>query len=80
MHTISLKARADQDGVIRFEIPTQLAGQEVEVLLVIQPLPEEPVDDMGYPVGYFEETYGSFANDPLERNQPPYPDMRDTLE
>jgi hypothetical protein len=25
-------------------------------------------------------TYGMFAADPIERNQPPYPDVRDELE
>ena len=38
------------------------------------------VDEMGYPIGYFDETYGSLADDPIERNQPPHPDVRDTLE
>ena len=26
----------------------------------------QAVDEMGYPVGYFEATAGSFANEPLE--------------
>lgn len=38
------------------------------------------VDDMGYPVGYFDETYGSLADDPIERNQPLEPDVRDVIE
>ncbi len=80
MKTITLKARADSDGVVRLEIPTNLAGREVEIVLVMQALAVEPLDDMGYPIGYFEETYGSFADDPLERNQPLYPDVRDEIE
>jgi hypothetical protein len=55
--------------VIKLEFPTQLAGQEVEIVLVTQPVTTEAVDAMGYPIGYFEETYGSFADNPLERNQ-----------
>jgi hypothetical protein len=35
---------------------------------------------MGYPLGYFETTYGMFADEPLERDQPLYPDVRDDLE
>lgn len=83
MQTITLKARADRDGVIRLEVPTDLMGKEVEIVLVMQPVIEIPgkdVDAMGYPIGYFEETYGSLADDPIERNQPPYPDVRDELE
>jgi hypothetical protein len=80
MQTLTLKAHADQDGMVKLEFPTDLAGQEVEIVLVMQPVEREPVDAMGYPVGYFEETYGSFADDPLERNQPIQPDVRDALE
>jgi hypothetical protein len=79
MHTITLKARADRDGVVKLEIPTDLADREVEIVLVMQPM-EESLDDMGYPIGYFEETYGSFADEPLERNQPLQPDGRDETE
>ena len=80
MQTILLKARTDHDGVVKLEVPTNLADREVEIVLVLHPLVPEPLDEMGYPDGYFEETYGSFANDPLERNQPPNPDVRDELE
>jgi hypothetical protein len=80
MQTITLKARADSNGMVKLEIPTDLADRDVEIVLVMQPLAIEPLDDMGYPIGYFEETYGMFANDPLERNQPPRPDVRDEME
>lgn len=77
MQTITLKTRADSDGVVKLEFPTDLADQDVEIVLVMHPVETEPLDDMGYPVGYFEETYGMFVDDPLERNQPAQPDVRD---
>lgn len=77
MQTLTLKARADQDGVVKLEFPTDLAGQEVEIVLVMHPVDTEPLDTMGYPIGYFEQTYGSFADDPLERNQPLQADSRE---
>lgn len=80
MQTLTLKARADKNGVVRLEIPTETADQDIEIVLVMQPVEPEPLDAMGYPLGYFEETYGMFADDPIERNQPPYPDVRDELE
>ena len=74
MQTLTLKARADEDGILRLEIPTNRAGQELEIVLVMQmvssTITDEPVDAMGYPIGYFDETYGSLADDPIERNQP----------
>ena len=80
MQTITLKTHADQDGMVTLVIPTNLAGREVEIVLVMQPLDAEPVDEMGYPLGYFKETYGMFADEPLVRDQPPHPDARDDLE
>jgi hypothetical protein len=29
---------------------------------------------------FLDLTYGSLADDPIERNQPPYPDSRDEIE
>ena len=80
MQTLTLKARADKDGIVRLEIPTDVTDQEMEIVVVMQPVEEEPLDEMGYPLGYFEETYGMFADDPIERNQPLYFDVRDELE
>lgn len=80
MQTITLRARTNSDGVVRLEIPTDLADRDVEIVLVMHPLEAPLVDSMGYPLGYFEETYGMFADDPLERNQPTSPDVRDELE
>lgn len=80
MQTITLKAHADHDGIIKLEIPTNLSDHEVEIVLVVQPLATEPLDDMGYPAAYFEDTYGSFADAPLERDQPAQFDVRDEVE
>ncbi|MBZ0276960.1 MAG: hypothetical protein K8I60_12490 [Anaerolineae bacterium] len=80
MQTLTLKARAGKDGIVRLEIPTDKAGREIEIVLVMQAVEDEAVDAMGYPIGYFEETYGMFADDPIERHQPLYPDVRDELE
>jgi hypothetical protein len=78
MQTMTLKARSDHDGILKLEIPTNLADREIEVVLVLHAHEPEPLDDMGYPLGYFEETYGSFADEPLERQQPLYPDVQRT--
>lgn len=69
LETMTLKARADDEGIVRLEIPTQLANRELEIVLVMQPVEGALLDDMGYPIGYFEATYGSFADEPLECHQ-----------
>lgn len=78
MEAIKLQATVGQDGVLRLELPPLLAQRHVEVVVLL--LEDEPVDAMGYPIGYFEETYGICADDPIERGeQPPY-DVRDEFE
>jgi hypothetical protein len=80
MHTLTLKVRTDKDGSVRLEIPTDKADRDIEIVLVMQAIEDEAVDEMEYPIGYFDETYDSLADDPIERNQPPYPDVRDEIE
>lgn len=80
MQTITLRARSSPDGMVRLEVPTNIPESEIEIVLVIQPIATKAVDAMGYPIGYFEETYGSFADDPLERNQPAAIDTREPFE
>lgn len=65
MKTLTLKARADKDGIIRLEIPTNQADRDIEIVIVMQPSDETPLDEMGYPLGYFDETYDMFADEPL---------------
>ena len=42
------------------------AGRYRVVVLVAEP-PAEARDERGWPLGFFEETYGSLADDPLSR-------------
>ncbi len=80
MESIKTQAYIDDDGILRLELLTSLAHRHIDVLVVMQPIADEPVDEMGYPIGYFEETYGMFADNPIERGeQPPY-DVRDELD
>ena len=65
MNSINLKARARQDGILKLEIPAA-PNQAFDVLVVMQPVETEPVDELGWPIGFFEQTYGSLANDPIE--------------
>ena len=37
MRTLQITRRVDDDGVLRLEIPTEEAGDEVEVVVVIEP-------------------------------------------
>jgi hypothetical protein len=61
MKTITLNTRIGNDGILSLELPTNLKDVDVELVLVYH------VTNSKWPAGYFEETYGSFADEPLER-------------
>lgn len=67
METIKLQARIGEDGVLKLEVPTGLSARDVEVVLVLQATAPQAVDAKGWPVGFFDRTYGALADDPIER-------------
>jgi hypothetical protein len=67
MEMIKVKAVTDRDGILKLEVPTGLLEHEVEVVLVVQPTDAGAVDDNGWPIGFFDRTYGVLADDPIER-------------
>jgi hypothetical protein len=73
MVTIRFQRRVDENGLLTIHVPRILRDLDLEVLVVLQPLtssesdPEDSADEHGWPKGFFKETYGSLAADPLER-------------
>jgi hypothetical protein len=62
MQTIKLDARVGEDGILKLELPLEVSDVDLEVLVVVQ-----RKEKRGWPVGYFERTAGSLADDPIER-------------
>ncbi len=73
METIKLKGRPGADGTLTIQVPEALRNKELEVLVVLQPVAlsiendVEELDELGWPIRFIEETYGSLADDPIER-------------
>lgn len=78
MISIQTKTHIGPDGTLTVAVPTPLRETEVEVMLVVQPVSNgangmsaaansPTLEDLGWPPGFFEETFGSFRDDPLER-------------
>ena len=80
METIKLTTQIDNTGILRLDVPTMLANRQVEVLVVLHPVKEEQTDSLGWPIGYFEETYGICADDPIERGDQGEFEVREPLE
>ena len=67
METLKLRTHVGSDGVLKLEVPTAMNNRDIDVVVVMQAVGETPVDALGWPVGFFERTYGALADDPLER-------------
>ena len=75
MISVKTKTHIGPDGRLMLEVPTPLRETDVEVTVVVQPLlaPEElpaveaTPESLGWPPGFFERTFGSLRDDPLER-------------
>ena len=66
MVTIPLRTRLEPDGTLDLHVATGLPTSEVDVLVILQPVPP-PLS--AWPEGFFESTYGAFAEQPLERGE-----------
>ncbi len=47
MQTIKVRSRIGADGKLQLQLPTQLANQEVEIVLVYQPVTTVPNQESG---------------------------------
>ena len=81
---INLKTRVKPDGMLDLHIPTELGGAEVDVLISIKPLDASSVSAdstvESWPPEFFERTFGSLADDPLEREPQGEYEVRESLE
>ncbi len=59
METIKLQAHINEDGLLKLELPTGLANRKLEVLIVMHPIEESEVDELGWPIGFIDHTYGA---------------------
>ena len=71
MKTINLKSRIGPDGILNLKIPTTEKEVDVEIVIVLQ---TKDKIKRSWPAKFFEDTYGCFKNDPIERRpQGDYP-------
>src|SRR5438105_3150652 len=68
--SLQLKAHVGSDETLSLQVPTDFRETDVEILLVLNPVPEassSPVLDSEWPAGFFEATFGSCQDEPLVR-------------
>ena len=62
MKTIPVNGHIEKDGTLDLKVQTGLAEADVDVVITIKPKRSGK-----WPEGFIERTYGSLANDPIER-------------
>jgi hypothetical protein len=67
MQTIRFRTHVGTDGLLKLEIPLEVADSDLEVEINVQPIEEAAVTKGTWPRGYFEQTAGVLADDPLIR-------------
>jgi hypothetical protein len=71
----ALKAAADREGKAIDAWVLNAARQALPAL----PSDSSQEDSNGWPVGFFERTYGSLADDPIERLPQGCPEIREPI-
>jgi hypothetical protein len=71
MKSIEVKSRIKANGILELCVPTGLPESDVEVVIVVRPVPsaveKETPEARGWPPEFFERTAGSLADDPIQR-------------
>jgi len=80
MQSFSLHARVSEDGILKIEIPTDLADTDVEVVVIFHPvITTADKAHPSWPKDFFEKTVGSIPDFPERAPQGEY-EVRDDLE
>lgn len=76
MITIPVKTRLDAAGMLNLHVATGLPEADVEVVVIVQPV---ATGHKTWPENFFRETYGAFADNPIERGDQGETSQREAL-
>ena len=83
MNSMKLRSRVGADGVLNLKVPVGVTNAEVEVVVVFQLVERaqapKTADERGWPAGFFEQTAGAWAGEPLVRGDQGEYEERDAL-
>jgi hypothetical protein len=73
MQSIKVISHVGSDGILHLDIPVGMTNEELEVMVIFQPLKStvqvETPQALGWLPGFFEEVVGGWAGEPLERGK-----------
>ncbi|MBD2363861.1 hypothetical protein H6G36_22190 [Anabaena minutissima FACHB-250] len=74
MESIKIRTHIGNDGILQIQLPPESANQELDVVIVFQPVIPEPSEtkaktpqELGYSHKFLENVIGSWEGEPLER-------------
>ncbi len=68
MHNIKLRSHVGSDGILHLDVPVEVTDTDLEVTVTIKPIQSTSAkteEELGWPTGFFEKTYGICQDDPL---------------
>lgn len=73
MQSIKVRSRVGADGMLHLQVPVGIKDIDLEVIVVFQRIapanePKKP-EDLGWPPGFFERTFGCFQDELLMRGE-----------
>ncbi|QCS48653.1 MULTISPECIES: hypothetical protein [Cyanophyceae] len=61
---LRIRSQVDQDGKVHIQMPPELMGQEIELLITVETEPSlETVEALGYPADFFETVAGGWMGE-----------------
>jgi hypothetical protein len=57
--TVGTRARTTKDGKLNLSVDVDVADAEVDVIVTVTPVKTGPVDENGWPAGFFDRVAGS---------------------
>jgi hypothetical protein len=83
MQSIKVRSRVGSDGMLHLQIPGGIKNTDLEVIVIFQPVASETEaktpEDLGWPPGFFERTFGCFRDEPLVRGEQGEYEIREEL-
>ncbi len=73
MESIKLRSHVGEDGLLQIQIPVGLKNEDLEVMIIFQPIKSSAIAPSGMPESrgwhpdFFEKVIGSWEGEPLER-------------
>lgn len=65
MESIKLTTHVDNDGLLQIQLPSKMANQDLEVMVIYQAVDKS--SKRSWSPGFFERTFGSWQGEPLVR-------------